>query len=165
MTDLTARMAAAESPDLQRRRVLLGLAHKGAVQLGWDEDFRREQQHRLTGQRSCRDMTTPQLVAWCWHLKRLGADIGIPGKPPRGGHSLDRPTPNQLGEIERLALLFGWDGLDDRRLLAFVQRTAQVEAVRFLTRAQASACISGLSRWARQRRMDTSLPKGRAYWQ
>jgi hypothetical protein len=37
-----------------------------------------------------------------------------------------------LGEIEQLALQFGWtDGLDDPRLLAFVARTVAVDDVRF----------------------------------
>ncbi|HWO99749.1 MAG TPA: regulatory protein GemA [Methylococcus sp.] len=133
------------------RRVLLGLAHKGAKLLGWDEDFRREMQQRITGHASCRDMSDAELKRWCWHLKALGADIGIPGPPLRGGRRMDRPTPWQLGEIERLALAFGWEGLDDRRLLGFVRHTAHVDDVRFLTRRQASAVIVGLGRWLCQR--------------
>lgn len=136
---------------LSRRRVLLGLAHRGAALLGWDDDFRRGEQARLTGHASCRDMTDAQLAAWCWHLKRLGANIGIPGAPARGGARLDRPTDRQIGEIELLAAGFGWvDGLDDRRLLGFVRRTAKVDGVRFLTRRQATAVIAGLRRWRRQ---------------
>lgn len=142
-----------------RRRVLLGLAHKGAVQLGWDDAFRREQQARLTGKASCRDMSDGQLLAWCWHLKSLGADIGIPGQMPRGGIRLDRPTPSQLAALERLALAMGWDGLDDARVAGFVRRTATVDNIRFLSRANATACIAGLTRWARQRGINTGDPR------
>lgn len=133
-----------------RRRVLMGLAHQGAALLGWDDAFRRQEQARLTGCASCRDMTDAQLAAWCWRLKRLGAPIGIPGPAPRGGSGLDCPSDAQLAAIERLAAEFGWsDGLEDRRLLGFVRKTAKVDAVRFLTRRQATDVISGLRRWMR----------------
>lgn len=134
-----------------RRRALLGLAHKGAKLLGLDDDTRRAAQAAYAGVASCRDMTDAQLTAWCWELKRRGADIGIPGPPPRAS-GWDRPSRSQLGEIERLALAFGWgDGLDDRRLAGFVSRTARVDSPRFLTRAQATAVISGLRRWQKGR--------------
>lgn len=132
------------------RAALLGLAHLAAKQLKWDEDFRKAQQLTRTGKSSCKDMTDSELLDWCWHLKRLGAIIGIPHPPRRGGKSWDRPTPRQLGEIEQLALQFGWDGLDDKRLLAFVARTAKVDDVRFLLRWQATSVITGLRRWKRQ---------------
>lgn len=138
-----------------RRRALLGLAHKGAKLLGLDDDTRRAAQAAFMGQpggvASCRDMSTEQLAAWCWELKRRGADIGIPGPMPRAS-SWDRPSRSQLGEIERLALAFGWvDGLDDGRLAGFVRRTARVDSPRFLTRAQATSVISGLRKWQRGR--------------
>lgn len=135
------------------RETLMGLVHKAAVQLGLDEDIRRAMQQTITGKPSCRDMTENQLKQVAWHLKRLGADIGIPGQPLRGGNRWDRPTRPQLTEIERLALRFGWEqGLDDPSLLAFIQRTAKVDAVRFLTKRQASDVITGLRRWANQGR-------------
>lgn len=151
-----------QKPSTDRRRALLGAAHKGAAQLGWDDDFRRQQQHRVTGCASCRDMTDAQLVSWCWHLRDLGADIGIRAPAPLGGQGWDNPTDWQLMEIERLALAHGWSGLDDRRLRAFVRRTASVDDPRFLTRTQASACLSGLIRWARQRGIETRMRPARA---
>lgn len=45
----------------------------------------------------------------------------------------------------------GWGGLDDRALRGFVRRTCEVEDVRFITRGQATAVISGLRRWLAQR--------------
>ena len=134
-----------------RRRVLLGVAHKAAAQLGMDEETRRAAQMAFAGKASLRDFSDAQLVGWCWELKRQGADIGIPAPPPRGGAGWGRPTEQQLAEIERLALAMGWSGLDDGALRGFVRRTCEVEDVRFITRGQATAVISGLRRWLAQR--------------
>lgn len=134
-----------------RRRVLLGVAHKAAAQLGMDEETRRAAQMAFCGKASLRDYTDAQLIAWCWELKRRGADIGIPAPPPRGGAGWGRPTEAQLAEIERLALAMGWSGLDDGALRGFIRRTCAVDDVRFVTRGQATAVISGLRRWAAQR--------------
>jgi hypothetical protein len=134
-----------------RRRVLLGLAHKAAVQLGMDEDTRRAAQQAFCGKSSLRDYTDSQLIAWCWELKRRGAEIGIPAPPPKGGSGWGRPTEAQLAEIERLCLRMGWSGLDDGALRGFVRRTCAADDVRFITRGQATAVISGLRRWLAQR--------------
>ena len=134
-----------------RRRVLLGVAHKAAAQLGMDEETRRAAQMAFCGKASLRDYTDAQLIAWCWELKRRGADIGIPAPPPKGGGGWGRPTDTQWAEIERLALRMGWSGLDDGALRGFVRRTCDVADVRFLTRGQATAVISGLRRWVAQR--------------
>lgn len=139
----------AAKPD--RRRVLLGLAHKAAAQLGMDEETRRAAQMAFCGKASLRDYSDSQLIAWCWELKRRGADIGIPAPPPRGGAGWGRPTDTQWAEIERLALRMGWSGLDDEALRGFVRRTCEVEDARFITRGQATAIISGLRRWVAQR--------------
>ncbi|MDR4518931.1 MAG: regulatory protein GemA [Nitrosomonas sp.] len=133
------------------RGALLGLAHMGAKQLGWDEDTRKCMQRQKTGKESLKDMSNNELLDWCWHLKRIGAQIGIPHPPRRGGKSWDRPSGRQLGEIQQLALQFGWtDGLDDSRLNAFVERTTKVENIKFLMRWQATDVISGLRRWLKQ---------------
>ncbi|MEO1750700.1 regulatory protein GemA [Thiofaba sp. EF100] len=133
-----------------RRRVLLGLAHKAAQQLGMDEDTRRAAQRAFCGKESLRDYSDSQLIAWCWELKRRGAEIGIPAPPPRGG-GWGRPTEPQLGEIERLALAMGWAGLDDGALRGFIRRTCGADDVRFITRGQATAVINGLRRWLAHR--------------
>lgn len=135
----------------ERRRVLLGLAHRAAAQLGMDEDTRRAAQAAFAGKVSLRDYTDAQLLAWCWELKRRGADIGIPAPPPKGGTGWGRPTEAQLAEIERLALAMGWAGLDDGALRGFIRRTCAADDVRFVTRGQATAVISGLRRWLAQR--------------
>jgi len=133
------------------RRVLTGLAVMASKQLGWDDDMRRQMQRDKTGNESLRDMTDNELLDWCWHLKRMGAEIGIPHPPRKGGKRWDRPSTRQLGEIEQLALQMGWtDGLDDERLTKFIQHTATVDNVRFLMQWQATHVITGLRRWLHQ---------------
>jgi hypothetical protein len=135
----------------ERRRALLGLAHKGAAQLGMDEETRRAAQRAFAGVESLKDFTDAQLVVWCWELKRRGADIGIPGPPPRGGTGWERPTEAQWATIERLAAALG---LTEAGLAGFVRRSCRVDDPRFLTRRQATEVITGLTRWARSRGAD-----------
>lgn len=144
-----------ETDRAARRRQLIGLAHLGASQLGLDEDSRRAAQAAWTGHDSCADMSDRELVAWCWELKRRGADIGIPAPRPRPrvGAGLGRPTPAQLARIEALAAALG---LSEPALGAFSQRTCGVDDPRWLRRSQASDLISGLNRWALGRGLDTS---------
>lgn len=144
--------AAAPDARLARRRRLLGLAHKGAALLGLDEDTRRAAQQAYTGHASCADMTDQQLVGWLWELKRRGAEIGIPAPPPRGGTGYGRPTDAQRARIEQLAAALE---LSEAALCGFVRRTCQVDDLRFVTKSQASAVISGLTRWATARSADT----------
>lgn len=137
-----------------RRRVLLGLAHKAAAQLGMDDETRRAAQMAFAGKASLRDFSDSQLAGWCWELKRRGADIGIPGPVPRGGVGFGRPTQGQIAEIERLALAMGWSGLDDGALRGFIRRTCAVDDLRFMTKAQATGVITGLRRWKESRKGD-----------
>ena len=132
-----------------RRRRLIGLAHAAAKRIGMDDDARRAMQARVTGQPSAAGMSEAELVAVCAELMRLGADIHVPA-PETGGPGM--ATGWQLLAIERLALEMGWrEGLTDARLIAFVRRTAKVDAVRWLSPDAASKIISGLQRWHRQR--------------
>ena len=68
-----------------------------------------------------------------------------------GGLGPDRPTPRQWAFIVDLAKARGWDeGLEDPRLHAFIRRTVLVDALRFLTREDATQVITGLKRWQDQ---------------
>lgn len=152
-----------ETASAINRHVLTGLAHMASQQLGWDDGMRRQMQHDKTGKGSLRDMTDNELLDWCWHLKRLGAQIGIPHPPRKGGKRWDRPSTRQLGEIEQLALQMGWTyGLDDERLTKFIQHTATVDNVRFLMQWQATNVITGLRRWLQQIREKTVGVHGNA---
>lgn len=154
MDKATTQVAAPSRGGLspERRRLLLGLAHKGAQMVGMDDDTRRAAQAAFAGHASLKDFSDRELVAWCWELKRRGADIGIPGPPPRGGVGYGRPTDAQLATIERLAASLD---LSEAALTGFVSRTCHVDAIRFLTKTQASQVITGLERWARSRGADT----------
>lgn len=135
-----------------RRRKLLAQAHLAAKQAGClDEDDRRAVQHRLTGKASCRDMTEAELVRVIDHWRARGATVRA--SAPEAGSAPEAASRWQLATLERLALEMGWDaGLEDPALLSFVRRTARVDQVRWLSRAQASDVISGLIRWKRQQR-------------
>ena len=136
-----------------RRRLLLGLAHKGALQVGMDDDTRRAAQLAFGGKSSLRDFSDRQLIAWCYELKRRGADIGVPAPPPRGGSGWERPSAPQWARIEQLSAQLG---LTDAGLAQFVARTAKVDDPRFLTKAQATAVITALTKWAGGRGIDTA---------
>lgn len=140
----------AAKPD--HRRLLLGLAHKAAVQLGMDEDTRREAQRAFAGKESLKDFTDAELLAWCWQLKEWGANIGIPLLHGAPAVSRDRPTRAQWATIERLAAAIG---IEKAALAAFVRRTTGLDDPRFMTRRDASYIISGLTRWAQGRGIDT----------
>lgn len=136
----------------ERRRLLLGLAHKGAAQLGLDEDTRRAAQAAFAGRESLKDFDDRQLIAWCYELQRRGADIGIPAPPPKGGSGWGRPTDAQWATIERFKALIG---MTDAGLAGFVKRTTGLDDPRFLTRRGATQVITGLERWAKSRGADT----------
>lgn len=132
----------------ERRRALLGLAHRAAALLGMDEEARRAAQQAFSGKTSLRDFSDRELIGWLYELKARGAPIGIPAPPPWGGNGWDRPSEWQRVRMEQLAALLG---LNERRFAAFVRRTTGVDDPRFLTFAGAQAVLHGLSRWARQR--------------
>lgn len=135
------------------RKTLLGLAHKAAKQLGWDEVMRREAQQAFCGKPSLKDYTDAELLAWLWRLKEWGADIGIPlQRSVPAQVTRDRPTRAQIATIERLAASLG---LSDQALAVFVRRTTGVGAVQWLGRRGASAVITGLERWALGKGIDT----------
>ncbi|WP_205617301.1 regulatory protein GemA [Pelomicrobium methylotrophicum] len=134
-----------------RRRRLIAQAHLAAKQAGCvDEEDRRAVQRIVTGKSSCLDMTVAELVRLIDHWGKLGAQVRA--SAPEAAQAPGMVTRWQLATIERLAWEMGWDdGLEDARLVAFLRRTARVDAARWLTREAASSVISGLSRWKRQR--------------
>jgi len=140
----------ARQTDGARRRALIAQAHLAAKQAGCaSEEDRRAIQQMVTGKASCADMTERELVRLIDHWGRMGSDVRAAA--PRGAEA-PMATRWQLATIERLAWELGWEqGLDDARLLRFVQRTAKIDLVRWLDRAAASRVISGLMRWKRQR--------------
>lgn len=136
---------------MDRRKKLIAQAHLAAKRAGCvDEDDRRTVQLLVTGKASCAEMTLAELVKLIDHWGHIGSDVRA--SAPECAQAPGMVTRWQLATIERLAWGMGWtDGLIDARLISFVKRTAQVERVDWLTRRGASAVISGLMRWKRQR--------------
>ena len=133
----------------------LAVIHLGKKKLGLDDDTYRARLERATGKRSAGDLTEAERLKVIRELIAEGADLPLPTGRERqqhpGGQGPDRPTPAQWATIGRLAREMGWqDGLEDGRLKAFVVRTAKVDSTRFLSRRQASAIITGLTRMASQ---------------
>lgn len=133
-----------------RRGVLLGQVHLAAKRLGLSADDRHAVQQAVVGVASCAAMSEAQLARVVQHLNKLGS--GVVARAPDGGRLPGVATRWQLATLERAALDMGWtQGLSDARLVAFVRRTTGVDNPAWLGRAQASAALSGLARWAAQR--------------
>jgi hypothetical protein len=110
---------------------------------------------RLTGVASAGQLSTQGRIDLCRRLRRDGLiPERAPNKRVKGGINIERPTPQQFAKIAALARTLGWqatdDVLDDPCLLAFVRRTVKIDAMRFMTRVQASQVITGLERWVGQ---------------
>lgn len=135
------------------RRALLAMVHAARRTLALDDESYRALLERLTGKRSCRDMSGQELQLVVDHLRTQGAiEQRTRGHYPGGAGEFDnRPTAAQMGTIERLAGAAGYAGLTDPRFAAFLRRTAHVDSARFLDRARASRVISGLVQVARWR--------------
>ena len=134
------------------RHTLLGLCHKAAKMIGMDEPERIAFQMRTIGVESLKDASNEHLRVLLWHFRKLGANIGVPLPPLLGGEGDiwdPRPTRNQLGLIEKLAVDLGWnDGLNDERLTKFCKHTCKVDALLFLDRERATHLINGLQKMA-----------------
>ncbi|GIX31394.1 MAG: hypothetical protein KatS3mg124_1866 [Porticoccaceae bacterium] len=141
-----------------RRKKLIAQAHLAAKQAGCaDEDLRRRVQLAVTGKASCADMTVAELVKLIDHWATRGAQVRP--SAPEAAQAPGMVTRWQLATIERLAWEMGWtEGLADARLTAFLRRTARVDGARWLTREGATAVISGLLRWKRQRARQRARP-------
>ncbi len=143
------------------RRALLAMIHAARRALALDDESYRALLERLTGKRSCSDMTYQELQLVVDHFRVQGAIEQRAGAhfPGGSGEFDNRPTSAQMGTIERLASAAGYASLDDSRFTRFLLRTAQVDSIRFLHRARASRVISGLvqvTRWRGRSRRITS---------
>lgn len=118
----------------------IGFIHGLAAKAGLDEDLRRDFLERMTGKRSCKDITFQQ------------ADTVIRELQSRNGRAvkgLDTPFGRKL----RALWIAGYQlGLvrdrGDRAMLAFVERQTGVSHIRFLAEpGDGTAAVEGLKRW------------------
>lgn len=134
--------AAARSKSFARgggRQRLIGALHAAAARRGVDEEARRDMMERLTGKRSAKDLTIPELNAVIDHLN------GKRGEASDAGAFAFRAkikalwiSAAQLGVVRDAS---------DRALDQFVKRQAGVEALRFVTAQDAPRVIEALKSW------------------
>ena len=158
-------MAPNKKPDA-RRTADLATIHMAAKTLfgdtskgGTGREAYEDWLHLHTGKRSAAALSQDQRLALIKVIRRDGA---VPDRA-RGGSGrtvggADRPTTAQWAKIGGLAREMGWQGLEDPALKSFCARTAKVSSTRFMTRAQASAVILGLTQWVAQKAGGHAMP-------
>ena len=132
-----------------------GLIHKGmktklTVELGeFTDDAYRRCLVDMVGKSSCKEMNDTELESIIAHLKdRQYLDGPKPHYQPVKTSNPNRPTDAQWRKLAALCYAKGWqEGLKDPALTSFVNRTASVSDVRFLTRSTISEVITGLEKW------------------
>ncbi|TAN50301.1 MAG: regulatory protein GemA [Methylococcaceae bacterium] len=135
------------------RNTLIGLVHLAFARLNYSDAEYRDLLEKMTGKRSCKELSDDQLDQLVKEFREAGAleDRRKPAKKFQGGAGLDRPTPKQWAWLDKLARDVGYEGLEDAGLATFVRRVAKVDSPRFLTRTTVSKVITGLQRWADQK--------------
>lgn len=135
------------------RNTLIGLVHLGFARLNYSDAEYRDCLERMTGKRSCKELTDAQLDQVVRQFKDAGVleDKRQPAKKYQGGAGYDRPTSKQWAVLDKLAREVGYEGLEDAGLASFVRRVAKVDSPRFLTRGSVSKVITGLQKWAEQK--------------
>ena len=103
-----------------RRRALLAAIHVRAKQLGLDDEVRGDLQERLTGERSCADMTTAQLRKVADELKL--ADLRLHPRPV----DATRPRDSRGPMRERALALARSFGAGERYCDAIARRQSGV---------------------------------------
>ncbi len=129
-----------------------GLIHKGmkmklAVELGeFTDEAYRACLKKLTSKSSCKDMTFTELNSVISLLREQGylTTTKRVNTIPSG----NKPTDAQWRKLAALAYAKGWSGLQDPKLLAFVQRTTHLSNIKLLTRQLISETITGLEKWS-----------------
>lgn len=143
---------------MNQRQALTAMAHILAEKIGLHGESYRTYLLCLTGKTSCSDCDLEALQRFvdALMLQMNGVD---PDQPQKAVQRCSRrrpanaiPTLKQWKTLLGLAVNMGWTGLEDARLLAFVQRTAHIDSVHDLTKKEISACITGLMNWQSQLR-------------
>lgn len=135
----------------------LAAIHVAKKQLGLDDDDYRALLERVTGKRSCRDMTPAELSAVLAEFRRRGF---APASSTRSGTR--RAAGPYAGKLQALWIA-GWNlgvvkNRDDAAMIAFVERQTGLSHTRFLTDAgDAAKAIEALKAWlAREAKVDWS---------
>lgn len=131
------------------RKQYYAMVHIGADRLGYTEDADyRAWLESLTGKRSARDCTTPELASLVTTLRACNALEHPRLKNIKGGIGQgDRPSDDQWRLANRLCRDLGMTGCDDARFAAFAKRIAHVDHPRFLTMRTMQKLIGALQKW------------------
>lgn len=143
---------------MNQRQALTAMAHILAEKAGFHGEIYRTYLLCITGKTSCKDCDLEALQRFVDALMMQVNGVD-PDQPQKAAERSFRrrpanaiPTMKQWKALLGLAVNMGWTGLEDARLLAFVQRTAHIDSVHDLTKAEISACITGLMNWQSQLR-------------
>ncbi len=125
------------------------MIHMGAARLGYKEDADyRAWLESLTGKRSAKDCTDPELASLVTTLRACNALENPRLKGIKGGIGQgDRPSDEQWRLANCLCRELGMTGCDDARFAAFAKRIAHVDHPRFLTKRSMQKLIGGFQNW------------------
>ncbi|EOW2077605.1 regulatory protein GemA [Vibrio mimicus] len=128
------------------------MIHKGVQALlkermgYYDDDEYRNWLAINTGKTSCKALNDEELMRTVKLLRESGYITFK--KTGEGGHGEgNRPTKQQWAKLAALSKERGWNGLVDKQLDAFVNRTTGIKQAKWLTRTKISEVILGLERW------------------
>lgn len=131
-------------PQNNRQR-LIKLIHVAKRDLRMDEDSYRAMLRQIGGAESSSAMNVPKLETVLEHMKRCGFKV----RPKRG----DRPFSNAPQDKKIRAIWLDLHAMgavknpSEAALAAFVKRMTGVEALQWLSAAQASKVIEELKKW------------------
>jgi hypothetical protein len=125
------------------------MIHMGAARLGYkDESDYRAWLESLTGKRSAKDCTFPELASLVTTLRACNALENPRLKGVKGGTGQgDRPSDDQWRLANRLCRELGMTGCDDPRFAAFAKRISHVDHPRFLTMRGMQKLLWALQGW------------------
>lgn len=130
------------------------LIHTAKRALGMADDNYRALLLRHGGVKSSSDLTLEGFDAVMAEFKRLGFTSTKSERKPKGagGTAPTRPTPAQWRLLEDRAKQVGYDGLEDRRFIAWVKPRGKVEHPRFLDRYGVQRVIAALGIWIERKK-------------
>lgn len=139
-----------------KRQQLIRLIHVAKHDLKMDDDSYRAVLNRIAKKSSSSDLSIPQLEVVLHHMKQCGFKVRI-GKPS----STDKPVKSRLSrpladdaesrKIRALWLLLHEIGAvknpSEEALAAYVERITKVDALQWVSSAQAQRLIESLKKW------------------
>ncbi len=130
---------------MTKKQKLIQLIHIGKNRLHLGNENYRALLEGVTGKSSCKDMTIKDLEAVLKAMKSLG--FKVKKMPVKKSDVGARATPGQIDYIKGLWELASREKTE-RSLARFIKRIAGVDALRFMTKKQATKIILALREMA-----------------